>query len=148
MGPVAEGFGVGEDRGESGPVRVVEDAVRVFGNRDAHVAGDDPPADLRRLAPTEFGEHGRKGSIGSGLEVVEGLPGRFGLVGVALRLVPATGNDRGPDEGGDQGGQRAAVGASGGVDDVAGRRAEGVGGPVLGTDRGSLGPCEGSCGVP
>jgi hypothetical protein len=74
--------------------------------------------------------------------VLHGLTGGIGLLGVVLRLVPAGGDDRGPDQGGEQGGEDVAVGAGGGVGDVAGRFAQGVGGLVLGADLGALGSGE------
>lgn len=70
--------------------------------------------------------------------MVEGLAGGVGLVGVPIGLVPAAGDDSGPQEGG----EGAAVWACGGVDDVAGRVADGVGGAVFRPDLRALGPCE------
>lgn len=83
------GFGIGEDGGEGGPARVGENPVSVFGNGRAYVVGQSATGLFVRSAGFEFGECGCEGVVGSCLKVLDGLPGGVGLVGVALRLVPA-----------------------------------------------------------
>ena len=136
------GFGVSEDGGKGRPGKVSEDAVGVVGDGGPYVVSEDLACLLVRLTGGEAVEDGCEGVAGGGLEVVEGLAGGFGLVGMVVRFVPAGGDDRGPDEGGEQGGQRAAAGAGGGVGDVADGFAQGVGGLVLGADLGALGAGE------
>ncbi|MFL4905235.1 hypothetical protein ACJ6WF_19100 [Streptomyces sp. MMS24-I2-30] len=100
--------------------------------------GEGPASLVVRLTGGEAVEDGRERMVCGGLEVLEGLAGGFGLLGVVLRFVPAGGDDRGPDKGG----EGAAVGAGGGVDDVTSCYAQGAGGLVFGADLGALGACE------
>lgn len=142
VGLVPSGFGVGEGGGERGPGRVGEDALGVLGDGCSYVAGENAAGLLPGWSGCEFGERRGEGAVGGCLEVLDGLAGGVGLVGVVLRFVPAPSDDGGPDEGRDQGGECAAVGACGGVNDVAGRAAQRVGGSVLGPDLGALGAGE------
>lgn len=142
VGFVAAGLGVGEDGGQSGPGRVCEDTVGVVRNGGADIAGQGAPGLFLRPTALQFDELGDESLVGGGLEVLQSPARGVGLVGVLLRLVPATGQDGRPHECGEQGGQRAAVRASSGVDDVAGGDAYGVGCSVLGLDLGSLGAKE------
>lgn len=142
VGFVAAGFGVGEDCGEGRPAGVGEDPLGVLGDCGSYVAGQGATGLLLRLALREFCEVQGEGVAGGALKVLEGMAGGVGLVGVALGLVPASRDDRGPDKRCDQGGEGAAVGAGGGVRDVAGRVAQSVGGSVFCPDLGALGACE------
>ncbi|MBW8735579.1 MAG: hypothetical protein JF621_00040 [Streptomyces turgidiscabies] len=142
VGLVAAGFGVGEGGGERGPGRVGEDSLGVVGDGCSYVAGQSAAGFLPGWAGREFGECRGEGVVGGCLEVLDGLAGGVGLVGVVLRFVPAPCDDGGPDEGCDQGCERAAIGACGGVDDVACRAAQGVGGTVFRPDLGTLGSAE------
>ncbi|MGW1277910.1 hypothetical protein ACWD4V_13250 [Streptomyces tsukubensis] len=105
-----------------------------FGDCGAYVVDQGAARPFAGAAVFECGDLGSEGPIGGGLEVLDGSAGGVGLVGVTLRFVPASGEDRGPDEGRDQRGEGAAIGAGGGMDGVAGSDAQGVGGAVLGLD--------------
>lgn len=134
MGFVAAGFGVGEDGGEGGPARIGKDPLGVFGNGCAYVVGKSAAGLFTRAPGFKFGERRSERGVGCRLEVLDGLARSVGLVGMALGLVPACSEDGGPDECSGQGCEDAAVGAGGGVCDVAGRGPQGVGGTVLGPD--------------
>jgi hypothetical protein len=142
VGLVAAGFGVGEDGGERRPGRVGEDPLGVVGDGCSHVADQNATGFLPGRAGCEFGKRRGECAVGGCLEVLDSLAGGVGLVGVVLRFVPAPGNDGGPGESRDQCCQRAAVRARGGVDDVACRAAQGVGGTVFRPDMGPLGSGE------
>ncbi len=144
VGLVAAGFGIGEDGGEGGPSGIGENAVGVVGDGGADVVDEGPASLLARLTGGEAVENGCESLIGCHLKVMKGLAGGFGLVSVALRVVPVGGEDRSPNEGGEQGGQDACVGPGGGVGDVAGGNAQGVAGLVLGADLGALSTGESS----
>lgn len=66
------------------------------------------------------------------------MAGGVGLVGVALGLVPASGEDGGPEECGGQSGEGTAVGTGGRVGDVAGCTPQGVGSAIFRPDLRSL----------
>lgn len=70
--------------------------------------------------------------------MLDRLPSGLGLLRVLLYVVPPGSDDRGPCQGCSERGQYAAVGAGGGVGDVTGGFAQGVGGLVLGAGLGTL----------
>ncbi|MBO0515994.1 hypothetical protein J0695_30095, partial [Streptomyces beijiangensis] len=119
-------LGLGEDRGEGRPVGIGEDLLGVLGNGCPDVVSQGAACFLVRLAPLQLSEDRGKSVVSGGLEVLSGLSGGVSLVGVVLRLVPPSGKDDRPDHGCDEGGKGAAIGAGGGVDDVAGGDPHGV----------------------
>lgn len=82
VGLVAVGFGVGEDGGERGPGRVGEDSLGVVGDCCSYVAGQNAAGFFPGRAGCEFGERRGEGAVGGCLEVLDGLAGGVGLVGV------------------------------------------------------------------
>ncbi len=86
------------------------------------------------------------GLVVGGLEVLDGVAGGFGLLGVASGLVPASGEDHGPDKGGDQDGEGAAVLAAACVHQVTGGGTQTGRSGVVGADLGALGADERPCG--
>lgn len=94
-------FGIGEDGGEGRPGGVGEDVVGVVGDGGPDVIGQGSAGQVARLTSGEAVDDRDEGVVGGCLEVVQGLAGGFGLVGVVPCLVPAGGDDRGPDEGGE-----------------------------------------------
>jgi hypothetical protein len=120
---VAAGLGVGEDGGERRPSRVSEDPLGMVRDGCPYVSDQNATGFFPGRPGCEFGERRSEGTVSCRLEVLDGLAGGVGLVGVILCFMPAPGDDGGPDQGCNQGGQRAAVGTGGGVDDVACRAA-------------------------
>ncbi|MBX7550401.1 hypothetical protein K1Y78_20670 [Streptomyces sp. tea 10] len=142
VGLVDAGFGVGEGGGEREPGRGGEDPLGVVGDGCPYVVRENATGFLPGRPACEFGKRRGEGTVRDCLEVLDGLAGGVGLVGVVLRLVPAPSDDGGPDDGGEQGRERAAVGPGGGVDDIARRTAQRVSGAVFGPDLGALGSGE------
>lgn len=107
------GLGVGEDGGEYWPGRVGEDPFGLVGDCCLYVAGQDKTLVLPGRPGCEFGQCRGESTVGGRLEVLDSVAGGVGLVSVALRLMPAPGDDGGPDQGCDRSGQRIAFGPAG-----------------------------------
>ncbi len=93
---VAVGAGAGRERG---PGRVGEDALGVVGDGCSYVADQKAAGLLPGRPGREFGERQGEGQVGGCLEVLDGLSGGVGLVGVVLRIVPAPGDGWRPRRG-------------------------------------------------